>query len=888
MELSEEEYNEATLEHYGIKRKSGRYPWGSGGSETTRSQTFLDMVENLRKNEGMTETQIAKSFNMTTSELRSTRTIALAAQRQGRISQAQRLADKGMSNVAIGERMGLPESTVRNLLAPGRKEKVDILQTTANMLEDAVARDKYIDVGAGVEHHIGVNATKLKAAVALLEAQGYKKYYVKVEQLGTGQQTTIKILAAPGTEYKEVYANRANIKQVTQFSEDGGRSFLGLKPPIAVDPRRVGVRYAKDGGTDADGVIYVRPGVADLSLGKANYAQVRIKVGDSHYLKGMAMYRDDLPAGTDLLFNTNKDSTGNKLDAMKKLKDDPDNPFGAVVRQLIDPKSGRNTSAMNIVNEEGDWEDWSKNLPSQMLSKQKKELAQSQLKMTYEAKRKEFEEIMSLTNPTVRRRLLESFADDADASAVHLKAAALPRQASHVILPVNTLKATEIYAPNYNNGERVALVRFPHGGKFEIPELTVNNRHPDAKRLLGNARDAVGIHSKVAERLSGADFDGDTVLVIPNNDRKVRSEPALEGLKGFDPQSAYKGYDGMRVMTARDKAFEMGDVSNLITDMTIKGATPDELARAVRHSMVVIDAEKHKLNYRQSAIDNGILALKAKYQQKENGRPGGASTLISRAGSSIRLPERKARSAGAGGSVDKTTGKKVYEETGTTYLDKDGKTVVRKFESKKLAETDDAHTLSSGTPIEKIYADHSNSLKSLALEARKAAVNTKAIPYSPSAKTAYSKEVASLDAKLALAQRNAPLERQAQVLANAVYAQKKAANPDMEKQELKRLKSQALTEMRIRTGARKNRIEITEAEWEAIQAGAISTNKLDQILSNADLDKVKEIATPRTKQVVTPAKLSRARIMLESGYTQAEVANALGVALSTLKASLTA
>lgn len=874
------------LEHYGILRKSGRYPWGSGDTSESRSRSFLDMVEDMRKNQGMSETEVARGLGMTVSDLRNAKTIANNEQKQANISMAQRLADKGYSNVAIGERMGIPESSVRNLLAPGRKEKVDVLQATASMLESEVDKHGYIDIGAGVEHYLGVSPTKLKAAVGALEDKGYKKYYVQVEQLGTGKQTTIKVLTRPGTPYKEVFANRNNIRVPTQFSEDGGRSFLGLQPPIAVNPRRVGVRYAKDGGTDADGVIYVRPGVADLSLGKARYAQVRVKVGDGHYLKGMAMYRDDLPAGTDLLFNTNKNDTGDKLDAMKKLKDDPDNPFGAVVRQLIDPKTKKPVSAMNIVNEEGDWEGWSKNLSPQFLSKQRKEVAESQLAMTYQRKKDELEEIKSLTNPTVRRRLLESYADDADSSAVHLKAAALPRQGSHVILPVNTLKPSEIYAPNYRNGESVVLVRYPHGGIFEIPELTVNNRHPDAKRLLGNARDAVGINSKVAERLSGADFDGDTVLVIPNNNGKVRTAPALEGLKGFDPQTSYKGYEGMRVMTARDKAFEMGDVSNLITDMTIRGAAPDEIARAVRHSMVVIDAEKHRLNYKQSAIDNGISALKTKYQAKENGRAGGASTLISRAGSTIRVNERKPRLAGEGGSVDKVTGKRVFQETGATYLDAKGKTVVRKVESVKLAETDDANTLSSGTNIEKSYAVHSNKLKGLANEARRIAVNTNPRPYSPSAKTAYAKEVASLDSKLALAQRNAPLERQAQVLANAVYQQKKAANPDMEKTELKRLKSQALTEARLRTGAKKNRIEITQAEWDAIEAGAISTNKLNQILSNADLDGIKTLATPRENLVMSPSKQSRARIMLASGYTQAEVADALGVALGTLKTSL--
>lgn len=58
-------------------------------------------------------------------------------------------------------------------------------------------------------------------------------------------------------------------------------------------------------------------------------------------------------------------------------------------------------------------------------------------------------------------------------------------------------------------------------------------------------------------------------------------------------------------------------VSNLITDMTIKGATDEELCRAVKHSMVVIDAVKHKLGYKQSEIDNDIESLKKKYQSNE-------------------------------------------------------------------------------------------------------------------------------------------------------------------------------------------------------------------------------------------------------------------------------
>lgn len=878
MEISEDDY----FLHYGILRKSGRYPYGSGGPEVASNKNFLDYVASLQK-KGLSEPQIAEGMGISTTQLRAAKSIARNEERQANIAMAQRLKDKGLSNVAIGKRMNIGESTVRSFLEPGAKDKTDVLETTANMLKDEIEKKKYLDIGTGVENLLGISQTKLSTAVAALQENGYKIHYLKVRQLGTGKQTTVKVLTAPDVSYSEVSKNRDKIAQIRTYSEDGGHSYVGMKPPLSVSSKRVAVRYAEEGGATADGVIYVRPGVPDISLGKSRYAQVRIAVDDSHYLKGMAMYKDDLPAGVDLVFNTNKSNTGNKLDAMKKLKDDPENPFGAVVRQKLDPKTGKVKSAMNIVNEEGDWDQWSRNLSSQMLSKQPPKLAKEQLAVTYERKRQEFEEIMTLTNPAVRKKLLKSFSDGVDSAAVHLKAAALPRQRSSVILPINTLSEREIYAPNFRDGERVALIRYPHGGIFEIPELTVNNRHPEARRALGQARDAVGINSKVAERLSGADFDGDTVLVIPNNHKKVKTAPALDGLKGFDPQRAYPAYEGMKRMTARTKAIEMGLVSNLITDMTIRGAPAQDLARAVRHSMVVIDAEKHNLNYRQSAIDNGIAQLKAKYQGNSK---AGASTLISRANSAVRVPDRKARAATDGGPIDPVTGKKVYTPTNETYVDSKGRLVLKTFESKRLAEVEDAHSLSSGTPIEKVYADHSNKLKDLANQARRSMVHTKTIPYSPSAKTAYQKEVTSLRAKLNVAQRNRPLERQAQLIANAAVQAKRDANPDMEPSDLKKIQGQELAKARARTGAGKVRIDISPTEWAAIQAGAISNNTLTQILENADLEKVKELATPRTTVKMTDTKITRARTMLASGYTQAEIADALGVSLSTLKTTI--
>ena len=252
------------LAHYGILRKSGRYPWGSGGTQQERNRTFINTIDELRRN-GLSESDIAKGYGISTTELRAARSIAKTAEKQARIDMAQRLRDKGYSNVAIASRMGMNESSVRALLAPGAKDKTDVLESVSSMLKNQVANKGMIDVGSGVEQHVGVSSTKLNTAIARLREEGYTLHYVKVEQLGTGQNTTLKVLAAPETKYGDVYRNRSEIKQITDFSEDGGRTFLGIKPPVSLSSKRVAVRYAEDGGADADGVIYVRPGKEDLS-----------------------------------------------------------------------------------------------------------------------------------------------------------------------------------------------------------------------------------------------------------------------------------------------------------------------------------------------------------------------------------------------------------------------------------------------------------------------------------------------------------------------------------------------------------------------------------------------------------------------------------------------
>lgn len=882
--------DENALAHYGTPRHSGRYPWGSGGNESARNRGFLGMLADLQS-KGLSEVEIARAMGFArfdkegneissgTTQFRNRRTIAINAKRAEDQARAEKLKATGMSTSAIAKELGLPnESSVRSLLAPGQKDKNAILESTRSVIRDAVETHGLVDIGAHVEQRMGVSRSKFDAAVSLLMEEGYRKHYLKIPQLGTTHETTLKVLSKKDMSWSEANARKGEIEQITPYSTDGGRTFTELHYPKSVNPNRVSVKWAEDGGDKSDGMIYLRPGAKDLDLGGASYAQVRINVGNKHFLKGMAIYKDDLPDGVDIEFHTSKrqsdTKTGKNSEAMKALKKDLDgNPdFMKSIR--------RQRGALNIVQEEGEWEAWAGNLSSQMLSKQRPAFAKQQLDVHYERSKSRLDEIMALTNPIVRKKLLEEFADSVDSSAVDLEAAGLPRTANHVILPLSKIKPTEVYAPNYKNGERVALVRHPHGGVFEIPDLVVNNNNPAAKKAFGNAKDAIGIHHSVAQQLSGADFDGDTVLVIPNNRGQIQHKPALDKLKDFDPKHMYPKYEGMPVMTEKQKQHEMGMVSNLITDMTIKGANHDEIARAIKHSMVVIDAEKHELNYKQSEIDHGIRELKIKWQ---GGAGRGASTIVSRASADIRVPERKQLVR-----INPQTGEKIYTPTNSHFITKEGKDHYKTQKSKKLAETSNAFDLVGNPPhqIEMIYAEHSNRLKAMANMARKEAVHTKGFPYSPSANKAYAKEVASLKAKLAIAQKAAPLERQAQVVGNALLKARVDADPNMTKETKKKLKSQVLEQARNRTGSKKTRIEITPDEWKAIQAGAITNGMLSNILQNANKDTVYELATPKTPLMMTSSKTSLAKNLLGRGYTQAEVAEQLGVSLTTLKVAL--
>ena len=898
------------LVHYGVKRRSGRYPWGSGEDPYQHTGDIDIRVRELRK-KGMSEKEVAKVLGYeNTSVLRDAVSRASNERKRIQVDRAKALRDDGLNNSQIAREMGVNESTVRSWFNENREVNQRRAEKAADRLREELKTKHAIDVGAGVELEMGITKGKLKDALDILVEEGYTVEGIGVPQVKDKSKRTIVTVVHDDTvTTRDLYNDYSKIQSYGEYySADGGETWSKREYPASIDSSRVKIKYGDEGpagntGSDKDGVIEIRRGVKDLDLGNAHYAQVRILVDGTHYLKGMAMYSDDIPDGVDIVFNTNKKKGTPKMEVMKEIQSDPDNPFGAYIKAngqsyyddpngtYINPKTGNKAklSAINKLKEEGDWDKSSKNLSQQFLSKQPMQLIRQQLDLTYADYNSQYDEISKIPNPTVRKKMLEEFAGECDSATIHLQAAALPRQQTRVILPVTQLKENEVYAPYLRNGEKVSLIRYPHGGTFEIPQLTVNNNNKSAKKILGNAVDAIGINSKVAERLSGADFDGDTVVVIPTNSRvRVKSTKPLEGLKDFDPKSEYPYREGMKVLTKQQTQREMGIVSNLITDMTLRGAPESDIVKAVKHSMVVIDAAKHKLDYKKSEQDNDIATLKERWQPRydfEGNKigSGGASTLLSRRKQEVQVPERRGSAR-----INKETGEYEYKESGRTYINSKGQRVKAMQNVPLISTVDDMRKLSSGTPQENAYADYGNTMKALARKARKEAANTPPLKYSATANKVYKTEVDDLLRSLSIAERNAPKERRAQAIANSVVKAKIQDNPELgdkaNKKELEKVRSAAIDDARASVGAsgRNTRIHITDKQWQAIQSGAISDTRLRRILRYTDEDELKALAMPKTNKGLSTAQQNKMKRMKTSGYTIAEIADALGVSTGTV------
>lgn len=889
--MSDDELYHVGTPHEGMTPHSGRWPFGSGERPYQHMNSFVAVVESMRS-KGMTDKEIRESYDMTAEEFRNQLSLSNMERREDWRKRNQELIDKGVSNRSerariISEEWGRPvaESRLRLLENEEAVSKDERRRATAEVLRNAVAEKRFIDIGYGVATSMGISDDRLKNAVKELKNEGYEVYKVKVPQANNPRQfTTIQVLCPPDTEWKYLKDHTEEIRLVNEkFSDPKGKSRLGITKPQPVSSDRLQIIYGEE-GAKKDGVIELRPGVEDLDLGNKHYAQVRINVDNTHYLKGVAVYADDLPKGVDIRFNSNKSDSGNKLDALKAMKTnedgkiDWDNPFGSTI------KPGGQRGALNIVNEEGDWQEWSKTLSSQFLSKQSTVLARQQLDLAKREREDELKEIISLTNPVVKRSLLMEFGDKCDTSAVHLKAAAMPGQSNALILPVQSLKEDEVYARNYPSGTQVILVRHPHGGTFEIPFLKVNNRNKEAAKMMGASTDAIGINPKVAAQLSGADFDGDTVLVIPNNSRRIKSDKPWKELCEFDPKKEYKLPPGGKAMTEGYKQRQMGIISNLITDMTIQGAPPDHIIRAVKHSMVIIDAVKHKLDYQQSAKDNGIAELHKIYQGKSS---GGAATIISRAKSPYDVPKRSLRV-----SIDPSTGEKSYftDEKNRFWVDKTtGEVKERYTRTTKMDAHKNAFDLVSdynggrGTPMERVYAQYANDMKALGNRARKEALEITPPKKDPVAAKQYKAEVQSLTDKLVTAKSYRPKERQAQIYADHVYRSKLEDNPDMSDDQKTKVRRQALQMGRDRIGEKRTVVSFTDKEWEAVQNNAISPTRLTELIKFADSDHVKKLALPRYNQALSPSQVASAKAWLSRGYSYEEVAKRFGVSRSTIQ-----
>lgn len=962
--------------HEGSVPHSGRYGWGTGKNPYQHGyHSFLDRYDDIkRKNPNATKSDIAKMLNVTPKELDSQLDLEKANRKLAYEWDLWTDYKKGMTNKELANKYGKNESSIRSTInriedeqAGGKMRKAIVLQETIATLKNAIETKGYVEVGTQVEKETSVgNESEVKRntfdnAIQQLKNEGYFVSGRRVNRPtdpNSTNKTTITVIGPKGTPKNFLYTEEglAKVTSLAEHESDDPNvvkptEFKPLQYPTALDGKRVMVRYADDtpSGLDRDGSMEIRPGVADLSLGKNRYAQVRINVDDTHYLKGVAVYGDekDFPPGVDIIFNTNKTSDVPKQKVFKELDPDPANPinpFGATIKanggqsEYIGKDGKSHLSPINIVNEEGDWDNWSKSLSAQFLSKQPESLIRSQLKYTVEQQRAIYEEIKSIKNPTIRQYYMNDFADACETAAWEMHAAALPRQSTKLLLPAPTIGDDKVYAPTYNDGEKLALVRHPHAGTFEIPILTVDNSNPTAKKWFGNTQDAIGVSKATLDRLSGADTDGDTVICIPTHNGKVniKSTDPLPGLIGFDPKTEYSGVSSIvkvrrkqedgtykmveeevwvnprtgkryKPLTEDNKQRQMGIVSNLISDMTQRGATvegdavaTDEIARAVRHSMTVIDAKKHHLDYEQSYRDNRIKELIDKYQPPTEdpitGKvSGGASTLISMRKKETNIPETQ----GTGWvnmkgtsryDPSKPEGVIIKATTGREYKDKDGKTVKAYSKAKLVTEVDDVMKLSSGTNVDNYYAAYANTMKALSRQARLEAAKIPSEKKLSSAEHVYAKEVADVKQRLRIAELNAPRERQAHIAVEAVMAAKRqaykeATGKNMPLKDQTKLGTQYLNEYRKQYGSssKYRKIVLSDKEWEAVENRAFSPTTLTKILKNCDTEAMKDRAMPKSSGTLAASQKMQIINMARNGkYTYAEIAKQFGVSPSTI------
>lgn len=208
---------EDILMHYGMPRRSGRYPWGSGDDPYQHSGDFLSRVQELKKT-GTSETDIAKNMGLTTTQLRTQISLAKDERRSLQVATAKGLREKGYSLNEIADKMGFSnDSSVRSLLNENSERRMNQAKATADIIRKEIKEKGMIDVGTGVERELGVSKEKLNQALYILELEGYPVYGGGVPQAtNPGKQTNIKVICPPGTEHKDIY-NFENVHSLRNY-----------------------------------------------------------------------------------------------------------------------------------------------------------------------------------------------------------------------------------------------------------------------------------------------------------------------------------------------------------------------------------------------------------------------------------------------------------------------------------------------------------------------------------------------------------------------------------------------------------------------------------------------------------------------------------------------
>ena len=223
------------IPHEGITPHSGRYPYGSGENSFQRDFSWYAEVQKLRR-QGLTDDEIRNNQNMTTTQFRAR--IANSGQtiKKYYIAKCRELDEKGLNHVQIAKQTGLPESTVRNYLNPNAEASIKKTDYIVDKLREGVEQYRYIDVGVGIENHLGTTRDKLNKSIARLEDEGYKVIPIKERQVGTGEETTMKVLCEKDVEWKEVMNHKEEIGYLTNIS---GKKDLDIGPVTPPNPGKL-------------------------------------------------------------------------------------------------------------------------------------------------------------------------------------------------------------------------------------------------------------------------------------------------------------------------------------------------------------------------------------------------------------------------------------------------------------------------------------------------------------------------------------------------------------------------------------------------------------------------------------------------------------------------